>query len=501
MRMRDPLSRAAIALAMLLLPGCVGQLAETPGSPPDDGGVPDAALPPSMRTIELASEDPIALAVTCVDLAEGERLLDVGPEGDAWLATPAGARVLAPSGDPGDAIALRAGAPQRLVALSDTDALAFAAGHLFHVGSSGVAPIALPTELGAPELACGDPSTDRAPLFVVTPEGLHAREGGVWARWTLEGASLFAMGALGQESGACADASGELWLRDDEGALRVRQDATAAARVPELEGAIGLVREGATIAALRGPALVLRAGAGAAFETLRFDVGDVTAVALGGAHVWVIAGGELLRRTEDGAWARIAGDAPDAVAADETGGAWIASGARACRLASGAALRVRGLRPHEVVFGDRPIALESDAAGATLEVRVDGELVHEAAASDAAHRWQTPSLPLGAPGWHRLEALATIDGAEVRRAIDYHVVDDTPLSWDADIRPDFEAHCAACHAATGPRTNLASLETYRAFARTIRDRMALGEMPPTGPAVSPAVVDRMTRWIEGGMQP
>nr|MDQ3031471.1 hypothetical protein [Myxococcota bacterium] len=320
---------------------------------------------------------------------------------------------------------------------------------------------------------------------------------------TLEGSSLRAMGALAQETGACADASGELWLRDDLGAVRVRQDATAMTRVPELEGAIDLVREGGLVAARRDGAIVLRAGVDAAFEILRVDLGDVVVIAIGGGLVWAVAGEELIRRAPDGSWSRIetALASPQAIAADETGGAWLASGSTACRVAGEHALRIRGLRPHEVVFGDRPITLEADAAGTSIEVRVDGALVFEGTASDVDHRWSTAALPLGGPGWHRLEALATIDAAEVRRALDYHVVDDTPLSWEADIRPDFEALCVDCHGASGPRTNLASVEVYRAFARTIRDRMALGEMPPTGGAVSPAVVDRMSRWIEGGMQP
>lgn len=493
----NELSRAAIVLAALL-PGCIGELGELPAVAPLDGG-PD--LEPGTRWVEVADARAVSLDGTCIALEDGERLLDVTAEGDAWLATAGGVRVVAPSGQETARIAMRAGAPDRGLALSDTTAIVFAAGHAFGIESGSVHPIALPPELGAPQIACGDPGSDRAPFLMATTEGLYARESGVWARWTLDGSSLFAMGALAQESGACSDATGELWVRDEAGPVRVRDDAST--RAPELEDANDLVREGGVIAARRDGAMILRISDDAPFETLRFDVGAITAVTLGAGQVWAIAGDELVRRATYGAWARASSGltSVEAIGADQTGGVWVAGSGRACRLSSEPALRMRGLRASEVVLGDRPITLEVDGTAAALELRIDGEVVFEIDPQDTASRWRTPSLPLGGPGWHRLEVIGTIAATELRRTLEYRVADDTGLSWEADIRPDFDAHCASCHGAAGPQTNLGSVETYREFARVIRDRMALGEMPPTATGVPTDVVDRMTQWIEGGMQP
>jgi hypothetical protein len=486
------------SLLSICVAACTGEITSGPSTL--DAG------PPPLRTISLAGADAIVLGGACIELAAGERVLDVGSEGDMWIASPDGVRVVDRGGADLGAIPMRAGAPARAVALTDVDAIAIAGANVFRIGPGGVEAVDVPAEMGTPTMLCGDPSSAQEPFFVATAGGLVTREAGTWERWTTEEMQLIALDGLAQESGACSDGSGELWLREaTSGVVGGGGAAQWLAPRPALRGADRLVREGALVAALEDGLVVIRDDESAPFETFEVDLGAASAIAIGSGAVWVIAGGALAHRDRDGTWARIESSiaSPDAVFADETGGAWIvAREGRACHLSSEAALRVRGLRPHQVIPGDRAIRLVADTAGDAIEVRVDGETVWEAAETDAASRWQTPDLALGGPGWHRLEITATIGGATVERAIEYRVADVRPPSWDADIRPDFEAHCAECHGPAGPRTFLGSVDAYRRFALAIRDRMALGEMPlPPRPRVEREVGDRMQRWIEGGMQP
>lgn len=474
-------SRATGLVALLLLGGCEGAVSASFGDTP---------------VIPLGAA--VALEETCIDLEPGERVLDIGPEGDAWIATSTGVRAVSATGVEHPAIALRAGAPDVALALSETEALVIAAHNVFRVGAGAVEPIEIAPELGDPLRLCGDPASP-GPVFLATTAGLHAREGGSWVRWVRDGAPLLAPGELGHESGACTDASDELWWRDDDGVVLARSDASELARVVALQGADALSRDADTIAAIRDGNLLVRTEEG--WDEVRLDVGAVAAIASGGGRVWSIAGGELALRDRDGRWARI-DTLPGlrTIRADTAGGAWVASATRACRLTTGPELRVRGLRPHQVMPGTSALRFEAEA-GTRIDVRVDGELAWQAGASEDG-AWETPVLALGDPGWHRLEAVAQIGPEQtVRRGVEYRVIE--TLSWEHDIRPDFEAHCAECHSEPdGTRAYLGSVDAYRTRSLVIRDRMARGDMPPSPrPAVPAEVIERMQQWIGGGMQP
>lgn len=512
------MSRNALTMAFLALlgSGCEGAIVPLdrpipPGqtmpptmTPGVDSGTPIVVPPPPATAVrvELMDTAPISLPSECLTLAAGEALLDVSPEGDAWLSTHDGVRVVGRDLKEIVHTPLRAGRPDSAIALSDYDGVVIAEGNLFRIGAAEVAPVEIPPELGLPLDLCGDPARIGAAFFVATELGLHTIEAGQWVRWSFEGRPLMALDPIAEQSGACVDGHGELWFRDSDGVLRMDSRGTSIARVDALNDVSSLARQDATLVATAEDEVWVVTGGET--ERFAFDLGVPELVSLGQGIVWLWFEGALARRDPGGEWALVEHSmVPGAVHADELGDLWLSDSTRVCVTSSERWIRVRGIEPHRMLPGDIAIRFETSASASNLQVRIDGQNSWVTSTSTrGGTEWQSPTLAMGAPGSHRLDVTAIIGGESVSRSIEYHVLDTTPVSWTADIAPDFQTYCAGCHGTGGAQTNLSSADSYRRLARSIRDRMALGEMPPSPATPVPSeVVDRMQRWIEGGMQP
>ncbi len=93
------------------------------------------------------------------------------------------------------------------------------------------------------------------------------------------------------------------------------------------------------------------------------------------------------------------------------------------------------------------------------------------------------------------------DGMEAVRTVPFHF-DPRGLvrvSFDADIKPIYEARCQKCHEA-GPGRTLSTLDQWKADAPTIVAAIKDRRMPADGP-LEPASIDKIQRWVVGGMQP
>jgi len=485
-------SRLAALAVPATLVGCVGTL----------GTDLPAPAPSSVRDVALTDAARLTAERACITMASGESLLDVTADGDVWIGTAAGARVVSRHGITLDELALRAGRADWALALGPSRALVGASGSVFRIDGELVEPVDLPSALGRPIGACGD-SIPSAQLALRTDTGVYLRRGGVWARLDVASAPLLPWAALAEEGGACTGREGAFFLAHEEGVVAWDAEETDATILTRLRVPEALSRQGALVASVAGGLLRVRTAADEPVDTIRLDLGAVTAASVGAGRVWAIAGGELVRRETDGRLERL-GMRADAleVVADETGGAWVlsAGGRELCRAATEDGLAIRGLSPHERVAGARAFRVEAGLPADHLEVRVDGRVVHRDGATDVGDGWDVPATDLGEPGWHDVVVTADVLGIELRRELEVHVPE--VRTFADDVAPIFAAQCAGCHGERGAQSRLDRYETWRAMGPRMLVRIAAGEMPPPPAArVSAHEVDVIQQWLEGGMLP
>ncbi|UJR85610.1 hypothetical protein [Sandaracinus amylolyticus] len=485
--------RHAIVLA-LLATGCVGQL----GGDLRDDPRPIDPDPQPIR-VSLASAPALEPDGACVTLRDGETLLDTSPEGDAWLASDEGLRVVARDGTEWALPYAPAARPTYLVAHDARAATWIANGLVERAVPGGLRRVHVPAETGTPRWLCGDPEA-HGPFFLATEHGLHAREGGQFWRYAVDGDALSPAFPFALASGACTSSTQELWLSDGAGAWRLDlNDAAPALRALEaIPAGLAIVREGVLAAAAGDDALFVIEGS--ASSEIVFEEGVPASVSIGGGRVWARLPTMIARRDRDGAWSRI-DLASDDLHADATGAAWSLAGTELCRLETGATLSITGLVPDDRVSGARALVITTSAMAASTQVTIDGNVVFDA--DDASTTFDAGELPMGAAGWHELVATAEIDGAEVSRTLAYEVIDTAPLSFERDVAPFVATHCVACHAEDAPsRVRLDTYDSFRARAPSALARMGRGEMPPSPMDPAPAeMVRTVERWIEGGMMP
>ena len=472
-----------------------------------EGGPRNGTLPPitpraERVTLALDSLAPLDAERTCVSLAEGEALLDTSPEGDAWLASDAGLRVLSGEGEPWTLPYAPAARPSFLIAHGAREASWIAGGLVERTVDGGLRRVHVPAEVGVPSMVCGDPDA-RGPFFVTTELGLHAREGGQFWRFTADGAPIVPSHSVALASGACSSESGELWYADDDGTWRlaIAVDSPALAQVEALPADLALARDGALAAAVHGESIFVVDGA-RAYEVL-VDGATPRDASVAAGRVWAATDRGIVRREADGTWAHLDLVA-DRVIADATGAAWIQLRSEVCALRTEAALSVRGLATDDRVTGPRALTIEVTGTAEpaeALSVYVDEVSVFEAGAT--GDHFDAGEIPMGEPGWHELVATARIGATRIERRVTYEVVDVRPLSYDRDVRSYVETHCVSCHGegtATGVR--LDSYEAFRSRAPRALARLVRGEMPPSPAEPAPAdMVRNVERWIEGGMMP
>lgn len=272
----------------------------------------------------------------------------------------------------------------------------------------------------------------------------------------------------------------------------------SAAPVADARDLVDLVGRRGGVAARFGATLRL----GRDWRDVELAGGEI--VAMGGTYrrLWVATSAGMFSRST--AWSRIDGlpaTPPTAIAAHAAEGAWLVYDDELCHAAIAPPILIHGLRPFER-RRERIVDLELAFVGhaeTTTIVELDGAEIATAEIDDGVAR--LPELALGGAGWHALSVRA----ADQERLLDYYILPGASRSWAVDIEPMFRAYCAGgpCHgpAPGGNRPDLSSYEGWQSRATQIRSRLLAGTMPPTDPRPTPAELDVILEWIEGGRLP
>ncbi len=438
--------------------------------------------------------------VRCEDLALGESPLAVSPEGDLWLSTPEGLRVLGTDGEGRPVPAELEGPVEHLVAWSDQVATAVVGGETWRVEPEGARYLYLPEAVRGPSRFCGDLERD-GQAALVTSSGIFERAAGQW--WALgpeEGERFESVEWLSTVDGACAAPSGGLWF--GEGSRFVRVDAHSLARweIPEATGP-AVVGDLFGVAIPAGDELLFALERGPDdddWTPVSFTAGAIRDVGASANVLWVLVANHLYRY--DGEWAEadvILPTGADELLAHSAGGVWAVGESQACHIGA-APIRVRGMRPMQH-FTSQSADLVIEAAG-EVTVRVDEGVTVTGEAGEVPESWFFPNLSLGGPGWHELEVVSD----ENARSLAYRVMAGD-VSWSADVRPVYEAHCAgaSCHGAGSEETvDLSTYDAWFAYALPIQSAVVTGRMPrERADDWSSEELTTITDWIDGGMQP
>lgn len=435
-----------------------------------------------------------AAVVTCRPRGDTS-ILGASPAGELWLATAGGTRILDLAG--GDrTIAASLADASAVQPWDGAQASIVVDGALWTWRDGEREHVMLPDAVGRVRAACGPPAAEHG-AFVATDRGLFERIGAQWWQWSAEGRPVAAASDLLAVDGACARRDDTVWFATDDGGLW-HLSRTRAGRARDDAAAVELAAVPGGIAVRDADGLRL----GPDWRDVFFDGGEVGAIDATGERLWAAAGDAVYVRTR-ATWLRVDGlpaAAPTAIAAHAAGGAWIAYADELCHAAIDPAIVVDGLRPFERRLA-RTAAIAVRLPGqpdqaATIER--DGEAIATADVTDGV---AAVDLPLGPVGWHRL--VVRTAGAE--RRLDYYLVPAATRSWAADVEPLFRAYCAGgpCHGPSpgGGRPDLSTYDGWRTRAPLIKARLVAGTMPPADPRPSPAELDVLLEWIEGGLQP
>ncbi len=426
---------------------------------------------------------------------DGATILGVAPNGELWLSTASGTRVLDLAG--GDRTIAASLGDATHVLPWDASTASFVAGDALWSWRDGAREVvALPESVGAVRDLCGAPDDEHG-VFVATDRGLFERDGRWWWQWSSGGAPLPPGQRVFSLDGACGGRDDTVWFEADDGELW-QVSAASAAPVADARELTDLVGRRGGVAARFGSTLRL----GPDWRDVELAGGEVVAMSGTYRRLWVATTAGMYSRT--GAWSRIDGlptTPPATIAAHAADGAWLAYDDELCHATIAPPILVRGLRPFER-RRERTVELELafvDHTETTAIVALDGAEVASAEIADGVAR--LPELALGNTGWHAL----SVRTGDHERLLDYYLLPGASRSWAADIEPLFQTYCAggACHgpAPGGNRPDLSTYEGWQARYAQIRSRLLAGTMPPTDPRPTAAELDAILEWIEGGRLP
>lgn len=468
------------------------------GSNPADPMDPEVPAPPAPSVVPLELPE-LALDARCVSLGADERIVGVGSEGALWITTDVASvfRVLGAEGESTiDETTVDVGMAPTLVRPWSEDQAAFAVGARLFVreGEGPLREVGWPSQLGPIADLCGDPRRDGA--FVIAEgegevsAGLYRRAGGEWWRWTPPSGSFGPGMALVDVAGACTADDDRAWLRSATALYAMRDDALHTyGRVDH----VTIDRHVGVAAASAGKLLFLRDGE---WKETRFQAGALDLLAGTAGHLWAQVG-DRLHHYAAGEFSHAIHGVPGEIRTmipDAAGGVWLATDGQVCHATPADTWRVEGIRPFERVL-DAELTVRVIGAE-SMRVDVDGDNVHDGA--DEA------TIPLGAPGWHRVE----IRVGDRTRRFDVLRIDQHVPTWEEDVRPIAEAHCggSGCHGADrddATRPALADYESWVDLADAIRNRVGVvGDMPP--PTLrdgwTATEVTTVVAWIAAGME-
>ena len=460
---------------------------------------------------------PVSANATCQALADGESLVGVSPEGEAWVEGDDGVRQVLPDGTstPVDARFTRSDA---LLAWDASSAFVVGDNSLWNATFTGSESLSLPPELGKPRFVCGDPRNPSG-SFVVSTRGLFERQNEAWLHWDVPIELLESM-EIRDLQGACSGEEPVMYIEAQQSLWEARYGEVASFRqvadLAEMSGTGADVRIG--FVALRDGELVRFDGS--AWVHIPFEEGFVTRMSIADSVLWASVGPEIYRRDRFEKWELLeTGLGPVAVDALEgyaAGGAWVVSAGSLCHIAHRETLRVSGVRPYERLPEGSSVSFQvsgDSAMGSSLGARLDGRALP---VSGTAGGWTVTGANTLGTGWHSLELDASGPDGVVRRKVMFMVEGEleggTPpppnpsVSWERDIRPLYEASCAVCHGEAGNQTFLGSYEAFSALGQLALDLVSRGEMPPAsaGDVAEPldaAEVGLLETWVQEGMEP
>lgn len=505
---RDLLHCFALGAAASLGLACSGVVddpsADPPATPdagltPDGGSTPDA-MPDPIQEVPLDLPE-LSTTASCSALAPMERVVSVSAEGHLWLATSSvGTDLRVLDGWSGHTVArytLPNAGLSRLNALGATTAMALADGQLLRLLDGERVEVTPPADLDPEADLCGD-LADRG--FIWSGGQLYQRLDDAWWRWTGLG-PVGADARLLDRDGECEGVGDGLWWASQGLAFWLLTPGRLSN--PAL-------LEGGEVAALRGEqALALRGGrlflGPEPWTEVHFADGAATQLATAGDYAFLEVGGQLLRY--DGAeWRRVTGpelNSMDALHPHAAGGLWTVEGNAVCHHAPSPMIRIRGLRRGEQRL-DPTVVIEAQAQGATtLALELDGATI---AWSSTNGGWQRLVRTLSV-GWHQLR-IRTADG-RAQRTLEVKILPTVTRSFEADVRPLYQTHCAnqACHVAgsTGGAPDLTRYEDWLQRAARIEARVVRAQdMPPSAsrrPDWGPEEIQVINEWLNGGLLP
>ncbi|MEO1172973.1 MAG: hypothetical protein AAFX94_13130, partial [Myxococcota bacterium] len=449
-----------LVFAVLGILGCGNVVSESgadlqPGNvSPEPGEEAVVPVPVEVQVpLTLDAATPLGVAPACNALLEGERVLSLSPEGDLWLERTEGStvtfRVLGPNGDESTR-AEEFGSPSAARALSGSRLDVVADSELWQLGDGDRTLLSLPVTSDATAQFCGD-LTDRG-LFLAGAELLESRDSNWWRSDLSDsaGADLRLLDLGGQ----CSGTDNFTWLAGADGAVWRLSSSR-----------VGLVREFDDLASIAIHDDGVAVFSADSFwrlideQWLRSPVEGFTVPSLlagAGTDLWFHSDGQLVRLNADDsaetlAWA----NAPDALLAYD-GGLWIEGDGEVCHVNGRHQIRLQDISPFDQVV-DEALSFELLAAeDAEVSATIEGEAVD--ANYDADGVW-TVSGTLPHIGWN---TVAVSVGAE-QRTLSVKLIPANVVSYEEDIEPVFQAHCAQCHVDGGESVDLS---TYDDKART-----------------------------------
>lgn len=457
----------------------------------------------------------VSVDASCEALAEGESLVGVSPNGEAWVQGDDGMRQLSPDGasTPVEAGFTRS---DELVGWDGSTAFVVGDNTLWNATPADSAPLSLPPELGKPRFICGDPR-NAGGSFVVSTRGLFERREGTWLRWDVPVELLESM-KIRDLQGACSGEAPLMYIEAERSLWEAQYGNAASFR--EVADLSGMTATGADVrigfVALRGGEL-LRFGGGS-WSAIPFDEGSVTAMSVADSVLWASVGSELFRRDRFEHWERLetatASIPITTIESYAAGSAWFVKGDQLCHVAHRDTLRVDGVRPYQRLPEGSTMAFRvsgDSSMGSALSAGLDGRSL---SVSGAAGSWAVTGVQSLGPGWHSLTLEVASSEGPVRRTLKFLIESDElgppppgpepTVFWEGDIRPIYEASCAVCHGADSVQTFLGSYEAFSALGEQILDLVSRGEMPPPAGSVEPLGADEielLTTWVQEGMEP
>jgi len=448
---------------------------------------------------------------TCVDLAEGEELSGVGPDGRAWVTSLDGLRVVDPDGE-SQSLTVRFGSADELVAWTADRAFVVSESQLWDASPAGSQPFILPDNLGRPRYACGDPEATSG-SFVLGTRGLFERRGSTWFRWDIP-IDVFEEMEIQHFEGSCATDDEILYLTTTEGALwEVRfGDNPFLREIGSTDNAqeLAVDSEHGIIRLFLG-SLYRYTGA---WEYIPFDGGFVMHTDAAGGVVWATVREKIFRRDRFARWQEIEPDTTfafiDKVLAYPAGGAWVVEGSRMCHFGHRESVVVNGVRPFERLDQDNPpeqLTIMADpTASMSLSASIDGRSIP---VNGVSGLWTLGELGTIGSGWHELTLDLSSPLGPVQRTVPFRVDgevviggNDPTVFYEANIKPIFDMYCAQCHGPSGTQRFFGDYESFVVTAQSALELIKSREMPPPPlPGPSQGEISLIETWIQEGMAP